>query len=65
MEENRECQYFIKSTGQCSIDFGFCVLKRKLCETRKLDMIYKICRQCLDDDFVRPIIDEIIDIIER
>lgn len=65
MEENRECKYFIKSSEKCSIDLCFCSRKRKLCEVRKLDMIYEICRQLLDDDYISSIAREILDIIER
>lgn len=65
MEENRECKHFIKSNRKCSIDLSFCSKKRKLCEVRKLGIIYEICLQCLDDDFIRPIMERIIDIIEE
>lgn len=65
MEENRECKHFIKSNRKCDIDLCFCSKKRKLCEVRKLDIIYEICQQCLDDDFIRPIMEKIIDVIRK
>lgn len=65
MEENRECKYFIKSSEKCNIDLCFCSRKRKLCEVRKLNIIYDICRQLLDDNYISSIAREILDIIER
>ena len=65
MEENKECKHFIKSSGKCRIDLCFCSKKRKLCESRKLNMIYGICQQLLNDDYISSIAREMLDIIER